>query len=430
MIPTDPHPRGTRADARLRAALRPTDEDRVDAARLVDRVLEGSATSRPLPARDAAASTPRRPRWAVPLMAASVAACLALAVGAFAQLQARSPEQTAAPTAASSDPSFPLAPDADRLMAPGRVSGSETGAVTCSSTGRIRVATPVVRARRDGVHLRVTAAVPGTLFNTPDGGGSVPVGTSDVVVDATPGKVTLSCSVTGTAPTSSADLQVVDPGGSWLGGTGNLVCLGGIAQPSWVVGPATGTTRRGAVEALSARMNTDRPVASIGRAPVGYVGSATQTWTIDVTGATSGTVATVVSVRPLGPDRYEAAPDRICDRGTAGSRAAPADTPDVVDTDGTTLGGPPQLWCPAMAKLDTGAEGRGMTPRVAVLDLARRTSPGTPVEVGRAPMGPVETASQAWTLAHGRTKVTVAQVTPEETASSRFVARPDFTCGR
>lgn len=142
---------------------------------------------------------------------------------------------------------------------------------------------------------------------------------------------------------SKATLGVLDRTASWLGDRNNLICAGGTAEPSWAIGPVHAATRREAVEKLAEAMGRGqrRPIA-LGRAPIGYAGSESQTWTIDfsIGPAASTPEAVVVDVRRLGPDRFEAGPNWICMRGKAPAGmepsytpqgALPAGTPDSVD---------------------------------------------------------------------------------------------------
>lgn len=507
---------------RLRGALHPTDEDRHDADRLVEAILSGQAT----PSGERLTRDPRRrARWVVPLLAASVAACLALGVGALARLQP-SPEDTLALPGPGLTTLDPTASDRDPLV-PTAAAGPTVGTVSCAADGTIRVETAVVEAQRDGVHLRWRTTAKNTTISWGDGGSTVAARTHDLTLDARPGRVTLSCSVNGNATMSTATLDVLDPAGSWLGGRSNLFCRGGVASPSWVIRPAQASTRREAVERLARELRPGRqaPIA-LGRAPIGYVGSVDQTWTIDfsVGPGASGPEAVVVDVRPAGADRFEAGPNWICMRGptSAGTAAPytpqgalPARTPDVVDLtctdgrlsaraavvraraegvlfrsasatpwtlhwglptdevadrefggagatvthdvepgtirlwcgqdrsafvdirvvdpDGMFLGGSLEHGCPTIAALDTAAEGWGNTPLGAALELARG-EPRTTAVLGRAPIGYVAAARQAWMLGaqdptgFPAAALTVAMVQADG-SRDRFVARPDAVCG-
>lgn len=325
-------------DPRLREALRATDQDRHDADRIVDAILDGTASSR---VDRPPTSGDRRPRWMAPLLAASVAACLALGVGALARLQPQ-PQHTVAQPGPGVTTSAPTSADLNPI-GPQPASGADVGDVSCGADGTIRIATPVVEAQRDGVHLRWTTTAKTTNIGWETGGTAVAAGRHDLTIDAEPGTVTLSCSVTGNEVMSKATLGVLDRTASWLGDRNNLICAGGTAEPSWTIGPVHAATRREAVEKLAEAMGRGqrRPIA-LGRAPIGYAGSESQTWTIDfsIGPAASTPEAVVVDVRRLGPDRFEAGPNWICMRGKAPAGmepsytpqgALPAGTPDSVD---------------------------------------------------------------------------------------------------
>lgn len=89
-----------------------------------------------------------------PLLAASVAACLALGVGALARLQPQ-PQHTVAQPSPGVTTSAPTSADLNPI-GPQPASGADVGDVSCGADGTIRIATPVVEAQRDGVHLRWT----------------------------------------------------------------------------------------------------------------------------------------------------------------------------------------------------------------------------------------------------------------------------------
>ena len=105
----------------------------------------------------------------------------------------------------------------------------------------------------------------------------------------------------------------------------------------------------------------------------------------------------------------------------------------VVDPDGMFLGGSLEHGCPTIAALDTAAEGWGNTPLGAALELARG-EPRTTAVLGRAPIGYVAAARQAWMLGaqdptgFPAAALTVAMVQADGSAD-RFVARPDAVCG-
>lgn len=334
-------------ERRLRGALQPTEEDHRAADRMVDRIVAGTAA--PSTARSAPEETARRPRWVVPLLAASVAACLALGVGAIARMQAPSPQQVATTPGPS--------PSVVDAMGPQLATGPNVGEVSCGADGAIRMGTPIVEAQPDGVHLRWTTTARTTNVNWGDGGTAVARGTHDIIRPLTPGKATLTCSIDGNATMREVTFYVIDPTGSWLGDQNNLWCAGGAAQPSWVIKSVDAPTPREAVEGLSKSMKQDGgTVHAVGRAPIGYVDSPEQTWTVDTTPKPMTTPATkstaspltaiVVDVRRLAADRFRASPNWICERGTVPTATLPdytpqgplpAGTPDVIDlscTDG------------------------------------------------------------------------------------------------
>ncbi len=322
-------------DAQLRAALAPTAADRADADRIVDRVLDGSATASTGPG--APHATAERRRWAVPLLAACAAACLVIAVGVLARPRGE-PDQVAVP-----------GPSASAVRTTGEASVPDVAVVTCSAHGALTVQTPRVRAQSDGVHVRVTTQAQDTVVDLLGVGRTPTPGTRDVVVALSPGATALSCRVPGRAQGDPAELEVLDPTGSWLGGSTNLLCFGGMDQPLWASGPAYGATRRSAVQALVAQLPRPDDVTAIVRAPIGYAQSPTQVWTVDSVSSAAGDGPSAISVdvRHLPDQRYEARPEAICHRGTdapaagvgraPGEGGAPERTPDLIDvtcTDG------------------------------------------------------------------------------------------------
>lgn len=289
-------------ERRLRSALQPTDEDHRAAERMVDRIVAGTAA--PSTARSAPEETARRPRWVVPLLAASVAACLALGVGALARMPARDPNQVVL-----ASPGETVAADADALP--------DVAIVSCDAQGAIRIATPRVRAQRDGVHVRLTAAVKDTAFGWSAGGQQVAAGAHDMIFAADPGRSTMTCSIDGNQRMDRAELDVVDAAGAWLGSDSNVLCPAGRAQPSWAIRGAQGGTRREAVEGLATQFQAAGPIGAIARAPIGYVESGRQTWTIDFAGRPKGYFgrhAVVVRVDARADGRFEAWPDWVCMR--------------------------------------------------------------------------------------------------------------------
>lgn len=289
-------------------------------------------------------SARRRPSWVVPVLAATLAVCLGLGVAALTRVQ-RPDHGAEALTNSAAAPAVPVSAAEFVVdpMGPETVTGPNVGEVTCDADGKIRIATPVVQAQHDGVHLRWTTRAKRTNVGWDEGGTAVAAGTQDLVVAAEPAKLTLTCSVDGNETMSEAALEVVDPTGSWMGERTNLICAGGIGAASWAIAPSVASTRREAVEDLAASMGlSGRSLLAIGRAPIGYVGSAQQTWTIDSSTAIAGTapVAYAISVRRLAADRFEASPNWICMRGNvpdtgeptyAPQGTVPAETPDIVD---------------------------------------------------------------------------------------------------
>lgn len=128
----------------------------------------------------------------------------------------------------TSSPSGPAA-STSRSWVPG------VAVVVCDLRGdevTTRVLRPVVRARPDGVHLRVdNRSSIGLELRIEDRrgvqGGAAPVGVQDAVRDIPPGDARAGCVVPGAPPyTPLPTLRVLDPAGLWV--SPELECSGGL----------------------------------------------------------------------------------------------------------------------------------------------------------------------------------------------------------
>jgi len=95
-----------------------------------------------------------------------------------------------------------------------------TARVVCTATG-IRVETPTVAPRPDGVHFAIVNETDAersfSLSGTGTGlGFPAPLGTTEQVVDLGPGELTVGCDDPATEPTPGEPMEIVDPDGIWV----------------------------------------------------------------------------------------------------------------------------------------------------------------------------------------------------------------------
>lgn len=312
--PTSSGPDSTDTARQLRQALRPTAQDDMDAQRILDRVLDGSAhPSSQSASQPASGVHPGATawRWAAPLLAACAAGFLALTVGLAAR--PNSPAVPAGPAVIADRPSQP-----------------EVLTVTCAPNG-VTIDRSQVAAAPDGVHVRIsnTGRTPVTPFLRPGdeswlpGSSWEPVHpgkTSERVLPLPPGRNTVACDLTSssgnqvlTVATPHQVFTVQDPSRSWQGSPAEAGCaLGGIA--SWVGGPGRGVTPELAVLAFPGSGLTPAQHADMQRGRTaepfraGYVDARPQLWLV----RRHGVPQHLMLVRALPAGGYEAEPDWVC----------------------------------------------------------------------------------------------------------------------
>jgi hypothetical protein len=116
--------------------------------------------------------------------------------------------------------------------------------VVCTADG-VRVETPSVAPRPDGVHVEIvneTDAERAVSLSGPDSGQGfgAPPGTSEQVVDVGPGALTVGCDDPATEPRPGEPVEVVDPEGLWV--STQLPCADQFSQVLDYIQGAKGET--------------------------------------------------------------------------------------------------------------------------------------------------------------------------------------------
>lgn len=423
-------------DARLRAALRPTDTDRQDADRIVDAILAGEAAPRRAPESPDGSDGPdgphrgerRRPtrRWLVPAAAAASVALLVAAVGVWRPFE---PEPDAASTApiASTAPTASATADAPFVVA-------------CAQNGSISLSTDRVIAAPDGAHVRVENRTGPKLWlsqrhegdgstspasaSAPHEGTGVEPGSTDVVLQHRPGQIVLRC-----GDGQAATVPVQDPHAYYRGDALDLRCSGtelALDVPDESAG--RGQTPQAALIDLAKKhqgtRTTDARFIYLGYrdAPVGDA-------LIALPDGSHLRTHIVTEKEPTGtaPGTYTARPDASSSTGYERTpTAAPTREAPVVTRSGT-------MTCPDAAQPSWAVgPGYGPTPQQAAESLTAQFGDGRLRDVSHWPDLARAGGGQAWAMeVDGRPVITI-DVRPTTSVQAAYAqgyeAHPDSIC--